>query len=113
MMPRGGFFIADFFNIFFTAHHSGGIHNGIDNRNIACAAADIAVFLEPITHLLARGVGVGLQQGIGGNNKARGAKATLRCAMKHPCFLQRVQLFGSANAFQGSDSRIVSHAFHF
>ena len=95
------------------AHNSGGVHDGINDRLVARAAAHVVVLLEPVTHFLAGRLRIFLQQSISGNDEAGGAETTLSGAMEDPGLLQGMQHLGRAHAFNGHDFREVRDTFHF
>ena len=72
-------------------HALGGQQHGVDDLLIAGAAAKVA--FEGLARLGPRGMGVFGQQGIGGENHARRAKAALDGAVGDEGFLERVQRF--------------------
>ncbi len=68
----------------------------VDDRGVAGAAAEVAA--DRLDHLLARGVGVAVEQRLGGEQHAGRAVAALGGEVLHERLLQRVQAgaFGKA-----------------
>ena len=89
------------------AQDLGGVHDGVDQRDKTGAAAHVLVLLEPVAHLLAGGLGILVQQALGGHDEARGAEAALGRAVDHPGHLQRMQVLRGADAFNGGDVGVV------
>ena len=58
------------------AHVGGGGEDGVDDRLVAGAAADIAG--DRVDHLGPVGIGIAVEQRLGGDDHARGAEAALR-----------------------------------
>ncbi len=88
---------------FFAAHDRCCIDHGIGQRFVAGAAAGIAVAVEPGTHIFARRVFVLIEKGFCRHQEAWCTDAALCAAVNHPRHLQRVQVVGSADAFDGDD----------
>ena len=83
--------------------------NRIDQLLVAGAAAGILVFLEPVADVFAGRIGIGVDQGLGGDNEARGTEAALRAAVDHPGHLQGMQILGGADALDGGDGGTVGN----
>ena len=83
-------------------------HGGVNERLVARAAAEVAVLVEPVADLLARGVGVLLKQHLGAYDKAGRAEAALCAAVGHPRHLQRVQVVDRAYALDGRYLRVIA-----
>ena len=94
----------------FAAQHLGGVHDGVDQGDVAGATANVFVLLEPIAHLFAGGLGIAVQKALGGHDEARGAKAALGRAVDDPGGLQRVQVGRGADAFDGGHVGVVGDA---
>ena len=93
----------ELFPLLFAAHDGGGIHYRIGQRLVAGAAAGVAVTVEPGAHVFPRRVLVLVEQRLGRHDEAGRADAALGAAMVHPGNLQRVQVVGRADAFDGDD----------
>ncbi|MPM33512.1 hypothetical protein SDC9_80088 [bioreactor metagenome] len=76
----------------------GRIHHGVNQRLVPRAAADVAMFLEPLAHLLSGRATILLQQRVGRHDKCRRAKAALGRAVGDPGLLERMK------AGRGSDA---------
>jgi len=107
------FLIFDVLNGFLAAHDGGGVHDGIDQRLVARAAAGVAVALEPVAHVVAGRGRVVVEQAFGGHDESGRTEAALRAAVEHPRKLQRVHMLGRADTFKGGDGGPVFNAFHF
>ena len=95
-----------------TAHDGGSRHCSVDKGLIAGAAAEVAVFVEPVAYLLAGRVRVLVEQHLGADDEAGGAEAALRAAVCHPCDLKRVHIVQSADALYRRYLRVVSDFLH-
>ena len=84
----------------------------IHNRLVAGAAAGIVVLGEPGAHFFAGRVGVLVQQRLGRDDHAGRAETALGRAVNGERHLDRVQLFGRADALDGDDRRAIRHAAH-
>ena len=60
---------------FARAEFGGGGEDGVDDRLVAGAAADVAG--DRVDHVVAARVGIGVEQGLGGDDHAGGAEAAL------------------------------------
>ena len=78
-------------------------HDCVDDLLIAGAAAVVVVLFEPRTHVLARRIQILLEQGVGGDDKARDAEAALDAAVGDERLLKRMQVHRGADALNGHD----------
>ena len=97
----------------FAPQNGSGVHNRVHQGLIAGAAAQVAGLVEPITHFLAGGAGILLQQNLGADDEARRAEAALGAAVSHPGHLQGMHVADGAHALNGGDFRVVPHLAHF
>ncbi len=63
------------------------------------------MLLKPVAHVLAAGLGILVQKGLGRNDEAGAAKTALRSAVNHPGHLERMQVIRRADALDGGDLR--------
>ena len=85
------------------AHHRRRVHDRVDQRLIAGAAAKIAVTVEPGANLLAGWGRIAVEQHLRRHDEAGRADAALRAAVGHPGDLQRMQIARRSDAFDGDD----------
>ena len=95
-----------------TAQNGGGGHGGVDEGLVAGAAAEVALLVEPVAHLLAGGTGVLLEQDLGADDEAGRAEAALGAAVGHPCDLQGMHVGQGADALNGGDLCVVLDLGH-
>jgi len=100
----------DVFDRLLAAHDGGRFHDRIHDGLVARAATGVVVLREPRAHFFAGGVGILIEQGFGRYDHAGCAETALcRAVGRHRC-LNRVQIAGLANAFDGDDLRTVGYA---
>ena len=97
---------------FVAAHKGGGVHNGVHQGLVARAAAHVVVFLEPVAHVLAAGIGIGIKQGLGRNDETGGAETALGRTVEDPGVLDGMQIGGRAHTFKGGNGSIFGHTVH-
>ena len=90
------------------AHYGSGGHGGVNQGLVAGTAAEVAVLVEPVAHLLAGRVGVLFEQDLGGNDEAGRAEAALSAAIGHPRHLQRMEVVHSAHALDGGYLGVIA-----
>ena len=95
-----------------TAQHGGGVHDGVDQRLVAGAAAEIALLVEPVADLLTGGAGIVLEQDLRADDEARRAEAALRAAVGHPGDLQGMHVAQGADTLDGGDLGAVGNSAH-
>ena len=88
------------------AHDCSGLHDGVDDLLVACAAAEVVVLCEPVADVLPRGVRVLIEKGLGRYDEARGAEAALQSVEGDERLLQRMQMIGGADTLD-SDHRVI------
>ncbi len=71
------------------------------------------MFLEPVSHLITRGIRGFIQQRFAGNDESRGTESALGPAVNHPGSLEGVQVVRGTDPFDGRYFCIVRHPFHF
>ena len=98
---------------FIAAHEGGGVHDRVHQGLVARTAADVVIFLEPVAHVFAAGIGIGIKQGLGRNDEARSAETALGRAVVNPGMLQGVQVVGGTHALKSCHGGVFRHAAHF
>ena len=69
---------------FIAAHKGGCVHDSVHQGLVARTAADVVIFLEPVAHVFTAGIRIGIKQGLGRNDEARGAETALGRAVANP-----------------------------
>ena len=95
-----------------TAENLGGVHNGVGDGDVTGAAAGILVLVEPVTHFFTGRVRVGIEERLGGDDKARGAEAALECAVEDESLLEGVEVQRCADPLDGGNRCPVLDSFH-
>jgi hypothetical protein len=95
-----------------SAQDLGGVHHGIHDLLIPGAATGVAVFVEPLAHIVPAGVWFFVQQGLAGNDKTRCTETALDRAVDDKGQLQRMHMVGRAHAFDGGDRGAIGHFGH-
>ena len=108
-----GDFVGQFFQGDRTVEDLGRILDCIDQLFITGTAAGVLIFLEPVTDFLTRRVGIRVEQGLGGNDKAGGAESALGAAVHHPGHLNRMKIARSTDAFDGGYGCAIGNPVHF
>ena len=85
------------------------VHYCIDNLLVACASADVPVFLEPVSGFLSCRVRVFLKELVCGYDKSRGAETALNSPCVHESNLDRVEVVGSAYTFDCGNLAVFLH----
>ena len=96
----------------FAAQDACSIHHRIHQGLVTRAAAGVPVALKPVTHVLACGLGILIQEGLRGDDEAGAAEAALSPAVYHPGHLDRMQVFRRADTFDSGDLRAFLDLFH-
>ena len=103
--------IPNFLYGLFTPHHFCCQHHRIYQLFISGAAADVSVFLEPISDFFPRRRWIFFQQSIGRHNKARCAESALNAAAVNPSCLKGMGLVGRADSFYRCQLTVFFHCF--
>ena len=90
------------------AHLGGGGEDGVDDRLVAGAAADVAG--DRVDDVVAARVGIAVEQRLGGDDHAGRAEAALRGEAFGEGALQRMQLAGRRQPFERLDRRALRRA---
>ena len=90
------------------AHDGRGGHRGVYEGLVAGAAAEVAVLVEPVAHLLTGRVRVLLEQDFRADYEAGAAEAALGAAVGHPRDLDGVQVVDGTYALDGGDFGVVA-----
>src|SRR5205085_536358 len=86
----------------------GGLFDGVNDLHVACTSAEIAG--DGFLDLVARRLGVGVEQGAGGNQHAGRADAALRAAGFEEGLLKRVEAAIARQPFDGDDADVLQLA---
>ena len=89
-----------------------GLEHGVDDLVVAGAAAGVVMLGQPRADFFASGVWFVIQQDLRGNHHTRRAETALRRAVHCKRHLDRVHLFGCADALDGSDGCAIGNAAH-
>ena len=95
-----------------TLEHPHRILHRVHQHLVTSAAAGVLVLLEPVADVVAGRIRVAVDEGLGGDDEARGTEAALGATVDHPSHLQGVQVLRGADALDGGDGRAVGHALH-
>ncbi|OPY12523.1 MAG: hypothetical protein A4E69_02151 [Syntrophus sp. PtaB.Bin138] len=96
----------------FAAQNLGCVHCRVHYGDVTGAAAGVLVLGEPVTHILAGRVRIGVEERLDGYYETRCAETALYGAVVDKSLLNGVEVDGCSDAFGGDDCRPVVNAFH-
>jgi hypothetical protein len=87
----------------YTRPSAGCLYSMVDYHAVACAAAGVAVLLEPVPHVFPGRAEIAVKERLGGDDEARSTESALDGVVENERLLNRVEIEGGADPFYGGD----------